>query len=338
LDWPWQITAAPNASQAAWIAARPSLKCAARERLSGQGKGLKAVLCQADILKSTYDDIDIAIDYLLLALSMDDRCSKQLGSQASATTDNLEDVVQSIRGCHTATDQSPHGASAFLETSGREITKAVELENGTLAKLHKKLAAKEVVLDASSGDTTLLREEVTEDDIAEVIAQWARTSLAKPVESEMEKPLQLKEELHTRVIGPDQSVTAVADAIQRSRAVLSDPNRPIASFLFLGPTGVGKAELSKTLVSQLFDSKESMVRIDRRKCIERHAVSRLIGAPPRYGGSDPVHQFGRSSAPSNGNGKPRLPRASWWGQSPQGRGERRLRVSQSDPANLPVFV
>jgi ATP-dependent Clp protease ATP-binding subunit ClpA len=149
---------------------------------------------------------------------MDDRCSKQLGSQASATTDNLEDVVQSIRGSHTATDQSPHGASAFLETSGRDLTKAVELEYGTLAKLHKKLAAKEVVLDASCGDKTLLREEVTEDDIAEVIAQWARTSLAKPVESEMGKPLQLKEELHPRVIGPDQSVTAVADAIKRSLA------------------------------------------------------------------------------------------------------------------------
>ncbi len=100
----------------------------------------------------------------------------------------------------------------------------------------------------------------------------------------MEKLLQLEDELHTRVIGQEQAVTAVADAIQRSRAGLSDPNRPIASFLFLGPTGVGKTELSKALASQLFDSEEAMVRIDMSEYMEKHAVSRLIGAPPGYVG------------------------------------------------------
>ena len=167
-----------------------------------------------------------------------------------------------------------------------DLNKAAELEYGTLAGLHKKLAAKEEVLNAggAAGEKSLLREEVTEDDIAEVIAKWTGIPVAKLVQSEMEKLLQLEDELHTRVIGQAQAVTAVADAIQRSRAGLSDPNRPIASFLFLGPTGVGKTELSKALASQLFDSEEAMVRIDMSEYMEKHAVSRLIGAPPGYVG------------------------------------------------------
>ena len=165
-----------------------------------------------------------------------------------------------------------------------DLNKAAQLEYGTLAELHKKLAAKEEALNASGSDKTMLREEVTEDDIAEVIAKWTGIPVAKLVQSEMAKLLHLEEELHTRVIGQKQAVTAVADAIQRSRAGLSDPNRPIASFLFLGPTGVGKTELSKALAAQLFDSEESMVRIDMSEYMEKHAVSRLIGAPPGYVG------------------------------------------------------
>ena len=165
-----------------------------------------------------------------------------------------------------------------------DLNKAAELEYGTLAELHKKLAAKEQELTAAGGDKTLLREEVTEEDIAEVIAKWTGIPVTKLVQSEMEKLLQLEDELHTRVIGQAQAVTAVADAIQRSRAGLSDPNRPIASFLFLGPTGVGKTELCKALASQLFDSEEAMVRIDMSEYMEKHAVSRLIGAPPGYVG------------------------------------------------------
>jgi len=169
-----------------------------------------------------------------------------------------------------------------------DLNKAAELEYGTLAELHKTLAAKEAELSAADGrgetGKTLLREEVTEDDIAEVIAKWTGIPVAKLVQSEMEKLLHLEDELHTRVIGQAQAVTAVADAIQRSRAGLSDPNRPIASFLFLGPTGVGKTELSKALASQLFDSDEAMVRIDMSEYMEKHAVSRLIGAPPGYVG------------------------------------------------------
>jgi ATP-dependent Clp protease ATP-binding subunit ClpB len=165
-----------------------------------------------------------------------------------------------------------------------DLNKAAELEYGTLATLHKQLAAKEQELNASGSEKTLLREEVTEEDIAEVIAKWTGIPVAKLVQSEMEKLLHLEDELHTRVIGQGQAVTAVADAIQRSRAGLSDPNRPIASFLFLGPTGVGKTELSKALAAQLFDSEEAMVRIDMSEYMEKHAVSRLIGAPPGYVG------------------------------------------------------
>ncbi len=165
-----------------------------------------------------------------------------------------------------------------------DLNKAAELEYGTLAELNKKLAAKEAELSAHAGEKNLLREEVTEDDIAEVIAKWTGIPVSKLVQSEMEKLLHLEDELHTRVIGQEQAVTAVADAIQRSRAGLSDPNRPIASFLFLGPTGVGKTELSKALASQLFDSEEAMVRIDMSEYMEKHAVSRLIGAPPGYVG------------------------------------------------------
>ncbi|MFM7641034.1 MAG: ATP-dependent chaperone ClpB [Cyanobium sp.] len=165
-----------------------------------------------------------------------------------------------------------------------DLNKAAELEYGTLGELNRKLAAKEADLTSGHSGKTLLREEVTEDDIAEVIAKWTGIPVSKLVQSEMEKLLHLEDELHTRVIGQQQAVTAVADAIQRSRAGLSDPNRPIASFLFLGPTGVGKTELSKALAAQLFDAEEAMVRIDMSEYMEKHAVSRLIGAPPGYVG------------------------------------------------------
>jgi ATP-dependent Clp protease ATP-binding subunit ClpB len=168
-----------------------------------------------------------------------------------------------------------------------DLNKAAELEYGTLAGLQKQLANQEAALaqaDEGSGDKSLLREEVTEDDIAEVIAKWTGIPVAKLVQSEMEKLLGLESQLHERVVGQEQAVTAVADAIQRSRAGLSDPNRPIASFLFLGPTGVGKTELSKALAAQLFDSEDAMVRIDMSEYMEKHSVSRLIGAPPGYVG------------------------------------------------------
>ena len=166
-----------------------------------------------------------------------------------------------------------------------DLNKAAELEYGTLASLQKQLLDKEAqIASEEPGEKGLLREEVSEDDIAEVIAKWTGIPVARLVQGEMEKLLQLEDDLHQRVIGQHQAVTAVADAIQRSRAGLSDPNRPIASFLFLGPTGVGKTELSKALANRLFDSDDAMVRIDMSEYMEKHTVSRLIGAPPGYVG------------------------------------------------------
>ena len=166
-----------------------------------------------------------------------------------------------------------------------DLNKAAELEYGTLASLQKQLLEQEAqIASEEPGEKGLLREEVSEDDIAEVIAKWTGIPVARLVQSEMEKLRQLEDDLHQRVIGQHRAVTAVADAIQRSRAGLSDPNRPIASFLFLGPTGVGKTELSKALANRLFDSDDAMLRIDMSEYMEKHTVSRLIGAPPGYVG------------------------------------------------------
>ena len=144
-----------------------------------------------------------------------------------------------------------------------DLSKAAELKYGTLADLNRQLQEAEANLaQTQKSGLSLLRKEVTEADIAEIISKWTGIPLSKLVESEMQKLLQLEDELHRRVVGQDEAVTAVADAIQRSRAGLADPNRPTASFIFLGPTGVGKTELAKALAVYLFDTEESMVRID----------------------------------------------------------------------------
>jgi len=166
-----------------------------------------------------------------------------------------------------------------------DLNRAAELKYGNLTSLHRDLeAAEQQLAQVQHSGKSLLREEVTEADIAEVISKWTGIPLSKLVESEKEKLLNLEDELHNRVVGQEEAVTAVADAIQRSRAGLADPNRPIASFIFLGPTGVGKTELAKALAAYLFDSEESLVRIDMSEYMEKHAVSRLIGAPPGYVG------------------------------------------------------
>ena len=196
--------------------------------------------------------------------------------QEKGAIDNLSALKEEIERVQLQVEQAKRSY---------DLNKAAELEYGTLAGLQKQLQEKELQLSGDeAGEKTLLREEVSEDDIAEVIAKWTGIPVARLVQSEMEKLLRLEDDLHQRVIGQQQAVTAVADAIQRSRAGLSDPNRPIASFLFLGPTGVGKTELSKALANRLFDSDDAMVRIDMSEYMEKHTVSRLIGAPPGYVG------------------------------------------------------
>jgi ATP-dependent Clp protease ATP-binding subunit ClpB len=176
-----------------------------------------------------------------------------------------------------------------------DLNKAAELKYDKLTKLQKSLQEAESQLAATqTSGKSLLREEVTESDIAEIISKWTGIPISKLVESEMEKLLHLEDELHKRVVGQDEAVTAVADAIQRSRAGLADPNRPTASFIFLGPTGVGKTELAKALASYLFDTEDALVRIDMSEYMEKHAVSRLIGAPPGYVGYEEGGQLTES--------------------------------------------
>ncbi|MCL6434469.1 MAG: ATP-dependent chaperone ClpB [Leptolyngbyaceae cyanobacterium HOT.MB2.61] len=168
-----------------------------------------------------------------------------------------------------------------------DLNRAAELKYGKLTDLQRQLETAEARLaETQTSGKSMLREEVTEADIAEIISKWTGIPVSKLVESEMQKLLHLEEELHKRVVGQEEAVTAVADAIQRSRAGLADPNRPIASFIFLGPTGVGKTELAKALAAYLFDTEEAMVRIDMSEYMEKHTVSRLIGAPPGYVGYD----------------------------------------------------
>src|SRR5690606_18883591 len=147
------------------------------------------------------------------------------------------------------------------------------------------LATAEERMNAGDGPN-LLREEVTEEEVAEIVSRWTGIPVTRLVEGERDKLLRLEEILHQRVIGQDEAVRLVADAVLRARAGIQDPRRPIGSFLFLGPTGVGKTELAKALAAALFDSEDSLVRIDMSEYMERHAVARLVGAPPGYIGYD----------------------------------------------------
>ena len=168
-----------------------------------------------------------------------------------------------------------------------DLERAAELTHGRLPDLERQLKELEAEAEKkAAGSDRLLREEVTDDEIAEVVARWTGVPVTRLLEGEREKLLRLDEILHERVIGQDEAVQAVADAVIRSRAGIQDPRQPIGSFIFLGPTGVGKTELAKSLAEALFDSEESIIRIDMSEYMEKHAVSRLIGAPPGYVGHE----------------------------------------------------
>jgi ATP-dependent Clp protease ATP-binding subunit ClpB len=165
-----------------------------------------------------------------------------------------------------------------------DLTKAAELRLGELPELQRRLEAEEERLAAKQGGTRLLRETVTSDEIAAIVSRWTGVPVSRLQEGEREKVLRMDQILHERIVGQDEAVRLVADAIIRARSGIKDPRRPIGSFIFLGPTGVGKTELAKTLAAALFDTEENMIRIDMSEYQERHTVSRLVGAPPGYVG------------------------------------------------------
>lgn len=168
-----------------------------------------------------------------------------------------------------------------LFISGSNLARASELQYSKIPQLEKEIAELELQLKQSEGNR-MLREEVTEEEIAKIISRWTGIPVTKLVEGEREKLLRLKDTLHERVVGQDDAVTYVTEAVWRARSGIKDPNKPIGSFLFLGPTGVGKTELAKALAAQLFDSEDHFIRIDMSEYMEKHSVSRLVGAPPGY--------------------------------------------------------
>jgi ATP-dependent Clp protease ATP-binding subunit ClpB len=167
-------------------------------------------------------------------------------------------------------------------TRAYNLNRVAELQYGTLPDLERQLKEEEARVASEAGGRRLIKEEVDEEDIAEVVSRWTGIPVSKLMEGEMQKLLRLEEELHRRVVGQDEAVRAVADAVVRARAGIKDPKRPIGSFLFLGPTGVGKTELARALAEILFDDENNMIRIDMSEYMEKHTVARLIGAPPGY--------------------------------------------------------
>jgi ATP-dependent Clp protease ATP-binding subunit ClpB len=193
-----------------------------------------------------------------------------------------KESVQKVRAIREEIEQT----KIAIEQAEREydLNRAAELRYGKLTQLEKRLHDYEDGLDQQHGRTRLLKEEVDEEDIAEVVSRWTAIPVSKLLEGELQKLLALEEHLHKRVIGQNEAVSAVADAVIRARSGLKDPNRPIGSFIFLGPTGVGKTELARALAAFMFDDEHAMIRIDMSEYQEKHTVARLIGAPPGYVG------------------------------------------------------
>ncbi len=223
---------------------------ASKQRLETLQKELQDVRAQADAMRAQYD-------------------SEKQGIQKVR---RLREDIEHLR--------------REIERAEREynLERAAELKHGKLPMLEASLQIEEEQLLNRQGPEKLLREEVTEDEIAEIVSRWTGIPVTRLVEGEREKLLKLDDILHRRVIGQDEAVQLVADAVIRARAGIKDPRRPIGSFIFLGPTGVGKTELAKTLAEALFDTEENLVRVDMSEYMEKHAVSRLIGAPPGYVG------------------------------------------------------
>ena len=200
-----------------------------------------------------------------------------------------KDAIQTIRKLKEDVDQVRQ-EMLRVQQSG-DYAKASELQYGRLPELESKIKEQETRLTELQKDQKMLKEEVDEEDVAEIVARWTHIPVSRLLEGEVQKLLKMEERLHQRVVGQDEAIKAVASAIRRARAGLQDPNRPLGSFIFLGPTGVGKTELARALAEFMFDDEHSMIRIDMSEYQEKHTVSRLIGAPPGYVGYDESGQL-----------------------------------------------
>jgi ATP-dependent Clp protease ATP-binding subunit ClpB len=237
--------------------------------------------------------IQLKMEQEALKHESDDASRKRLGL-LEGSIDELEREYADLEEIWKAEKASLRGTqeikeeldAARLEFEGArragDLTRMSELQYGRIPELEKQLAQADH--DGEAAPRQLLRNRVTEEEIGEVVSKWTGIPISKLLEGEKEKLLKLEEELHRRVVGQDEAVTTVSQAVRRSRAGLSDPNRPNGSFMFLGPTGVGKTELCKALSEVLFDSQEAMIRVDMSEFMEKHSVARLIGAPPGYVG------------------------------------------------------
>jgi ATP-dependent Clp protease ATP-binding subunit ClpB len=245
------------------------------EKLSLQGEGQRTGLTVVGAFRSSQERLE-RIEQEIASLS---EKQLQLSSQWQSEKQLLEDI--------NAVKEEEDKLRVQIEQAERayDLNKAAQLKYGRLEVLGRDREAKEAqLLELQSRGAALLREEVREDDIAEIVAKWTGIPVNRLLESERQKLLQLESHLHERVIGQQEAVAAVAAAIRRTRAGMKDPGRPIGSFLFMGPTGVGKTELARALAQFLFDSEDALVRIDMSEYMEKHAVSRLVGAPPGYVG------------------------------------------------------
>jgi len=209
----------------------------------------------------------------------------EIGEEAGAMKQRWEAEKTAIAAIRQ-TKEELEQLQVRIEQAQREADyeTAARLQYGTLPELHARLEEQEAAMATLQGPGALLKEEVTADDIAEIVASWTGIPVTKLMEAELEKLVKMEERLHQRVVGQDEAIEAVSDAVRRARAGLKDPRRPIGSFLFLGPTGVGKTELARALAEFLFDDEQAMVRIDMSEYMEKFAVSRLVGAPPGYVG------------------------------------------------------
>ena len=209
---------------------------------------------------------------------------KEESAALTARWNNEKDAADAISGLQTEIE-ARRGEADRYERDG-DLGRAAEIRYGQLPDLQRRLDEAVARLGEQQSDTKMLKQEVDEEDIAEVVSRWTGVPVSRLLEGEIAKLVRMEQVLHERVIGQDQAVSAVANAIRRSRSGLSDPNRPIGSFMFLGPTGVGKTELARALAEFLFDDERAMVRIDMSEYMEKHSVARLVGAPPGYVGYD----------------------------------------------------